>query len=513
MDEPSEPRDSNGVSPAPPATALDEAQLERAFLKRPRITIRTRLIGAFGLLFLLMLGITASAVVFVSYTRDRLLYLDTAASFLFEVEQARRFEKNYFLYGTGLDDAINSAHQAEIELERSAAELGTVLGDSRLTAAKTHLADYSSLLNELAAADGATAPSGALEARVRRAGAHALADAEEAVDRERLDVHGMLRTSSATAVAFLITISLLMIAIVGFLTRSLLAPLNRFMKYTNRIGTGDYSPIQPARPFRDEFSNLALAVNHMLRELKLRQEELFQAAKLAGVGTLTAGIAHELNNPLNNIGLTTETLVDDYSYHSDAERLHMLDQIATQVERASATVRNLLDFTRRDRPLLSAMSITDVVRKTLRLVENELALGHVELAVDLPEDLPSIHGNARNLQQVLVNLLLNAIQAMPQGGRLEVRITTTDPGMLRIDVADTGVGIAAENLSKVFDPFFSTKEPGEGTGLGLSVSYTIVQEHHGRITVASEVGVGTTFSIFLPYDVGPDRNHSVAEHE
>ena len=508
MDETSEPHGTGGARATARAAVLDDAQLERAFLRRPRITIRARLISAFGLLFVLMLGITASAVVFVSHTRNRLLFLDTAADILFEVEQARRFEKNFFLYGTGLDDALSSAHEAEAELERSAPELGPVLGAARLEATRSHLAEYSDQLTQLVAIHAAEPPSPEVEARVRRAGARALADAEEAVDRERLEVHGMLRTSSATAVGFLVTMSLVMIAIVAFLTRSLLAPLNRFMRYTGRIADGDYSPIQPARGFRDEFSNLALAVNHMLRELELRQRELFQAAKLAGVGTLTAGIAHELNNPLNNISLTTEALIDEYPHHGDDERLHMLDQIATQVERASATVRNLLDFTRRDRPVLSAVSLADVVRSALRLVDNELALGHVELTTAITDGLPAVHGNARNLQQVLINLLLNSIQAMPDGGRLEVRLAAAGD-MLQIDVADTGVGIEPEHLGKVFDPFFSTKAPGEGTGLGLSVSYAIVQEHGGRLTVASQPGRGTTFSVFLPHIPAGTNNHTL----
>ncbi len=486
----------------------DEAQLERAFLGRPRITIRARLIGAFGLLFLLMLGITASAVIFVSYTRSRLLFLDKAESYLFEVEQARRFEKNFFLYGSGLADAIGSVHEAEIELERNAAEFGAVLGDGRLGAVTSNLSAYSSRLAELAGGRSGPVPEG-LEARVRRAGARALADAEDIVDRERLDVHGMLRTSSATAVAFLVTMSLLMIAIVAFLTRSLLAPLNRFLQYTDRIGSGDFSPIAPARPYRDEFSNLALAVNHMLRELKLRQEELFQAAKLAGVGTLTAGIAHELNNPLNNIGLTTETLIDDYDRLGEGDRIQLLEQIATQVERASATVRNLLDFTRRERPVLTRVPVAEVVRRALRLVENERLLAHVDLELTLPDDLPPVRGNAGNLHQVFVNLFLNAIQAMPDGGRLEVRAMVADDAWLRIDVSDSGVGIAPENLGRIFDPFFTTKDPGQGSGLGLSVSYGIVREHRGRLTVASNLGAGTTFSVHLPQDSdATSQNHS-----
>jgi len=270
------------------------------------------------------------------------------------------------------------------------------------------------------------------------------------------------------------------------------------VEYTARIGAGDYSPITPTRKYRDEFSNLAIAINQMLADLVLRQEQLLQSGRMAAVGTLTSGIAHELNNPLNNIGITTEALIGGYADYSNNEKLRMLGQIYTQVERASATVRNLLDFTRAEKTVFTSVSITEVVDSTARLVGNELKLGGIELNLDLDDELPQIRGNPRNLQQVFLNLFLNGIQAMPDGGDLGVSATTDEDGFVRIDVTDNGVGIAAEDLEKIFEPFFTTKEPGKGTGLGLSVAYGIIEKHHGRITVQSELGKGTTFSVFLP---------------
>jgi signal transduction histidine kinase len=285
--------------------------------------------------------------------------------------------------------------------------------------------------------------------------------------------------------------------IASFLIRSVLQPLGRFVQYAARIGGGDYSPILPTRKYRDEFSNLAIAINEMLSDLVLRQQELTQSGKMAAVGTLTSGIAHELNNPLNNIGITTEALIDGYAEYSDEQRLKMLDQIYTQVERASGTVRNLLDFTRKEQSVFTTVSITEIIQSTARLVGNELKLAGIELSLDLEEGLPKIKGNPRNLQQVFLNLFLNAIQAMPEGGTLGVRARTGEDGFLRVDVSDDGIGIPADQLDKIFEPFFTTKDPGKGTGLGLSVAYTTIEAHHGRITVESKVGEGTTFSVFL----------------
>ncbi|MEJ2679341.1 MAG: HAMP domain-containing sensor histidine kinase [Gemmatimonadota bacterium] len=283
----------------------------------------------------------------------------------------------------------------------------------------------------------------------------------------------------------------------GFVIRAVLGPLNRFSQYVARIGAGDYTPIRPARKYRDEFSTLALGLNRMLGEIVSRQDQLVQSGKMAAVGTLTSGIAHELNNPLNNIGLTVEALLDDFEAYPDEQKRRMLEQAYTQVERASTTVRNLLDFTRKDRSAFTTFDAWEAVASALRLVANEALLAGVESRASRDGDLPPIRGNPHDLQQVFLNLFLNAIQAMPEGGAMGVS-ASRDGDAVRIDVSDEGVGISQEHLEEIFDPFFTTKELGEGTGLGLSVSHSIVEKHGGRIQVASEPGKGTTFSVYLP---------------
>jgi signal transduction histidine kinase len=218
---------------------------------------------------------------------------------------------------------------------------------------------------------------------------------------------------------------------------------------------------------------------------------------MAAVGTLTSGVAHELNNPLNNISLTAETLMDDFDELSDEQKKKLLDDIFAQVQRASTTVRNLLDFTRKDQPVMAAVSLGELLDKTLKLVSNELSLAKVELQLHLAPDLPRVNGNPRNLEQVFLNLFLNAVEAMPQGGKLMVA-GDREQDFARVTVHDTGVGIPADRLDKVFEPFYTTKEAGEGTGLGLSVSYGIVEKHGGQIKVDSQLGKGTVFCVLLP---------------
>lgn len=226
----------------------------------------------------------------------------------------------------------------------------------------------------------------------------------------------MLHTARLSAFAFLAFLLLVLVLFGAFVTQAFLKPLNRFVEYVERAAAGDYQPITPRRRYRDEYSRLALAFNGMLAEIVTRQEQLVQSGKMAAVGTLTSGIAHELNNPLNNISLNIEAMADDPAAYSEDQRQKMLDQVATQVERASAIVRNLLDFTRKGRTVFGSVALKDILPATLRLVANEARLAEVDCNLDPGEGLPLILGNPQHLKQVFLNLFLNAIQAMPEGG-------------------------------------------------------------------------------------------------
>ncbi len=493
-----------------PRTGSQEMDAQRALSERPSISIRARIALAFLLCFVLICGITITGMVFISSLNGRQQFLEEAENFVSEIQNARRFEKNFFLYGTDLYDGLNHIHAADRHLKRYAAEMQTLMGKAKFESLQADLGQYEAALTKLVALSRSGELNNGpvrqeIEGELRRYGADILAEAQELIDRERLAVSTLMHISMLVASGALVFVLAIMVYVASFLTRQIVRPLGRFMAYANRIAAGDYSPIYPQRKYRDEFSNLAMAMNHMLEELKQRQEQLVESRKMAAIGTLTSGIAHELNNPLNNIGLTTESLLDNFDEYSEEQKRKMLDQIYQQVELASGTVRNLLDFTRTERLPFTAVSIREVLESTLRLVQNQLHLHNTALKLDIEDNLPAIRGNPRNLQQVFLNLFLNSIQAMPEGGTLGVAARTDSNGFIRIAVSDTGIGIPPQNLDKVFDPFFTTKEPGQGTGLGLSVSYSIIEKHRGRIAVESEVNKGTTFSVFLPYE---DRTES-----
>ena len=206
-----------------------------------------------------------------------------------------------------------------------------------------------------------------------------------------------------------------------------------------------------------------------------------------------------MNNPINNIVLTAEALKEDFSQLPQEEALEMIQDILVQSGRASDIVKNLLDFSRSEQPEFEEVSINNVLRETLKLVQNQVTLAGIEVKKDLPPDLPHILGNIKTLQQVFLNLFINAVQAMKDGGILSIRsLESEDREWLKVEVTDTGEGIAPEDLPHIFEPFYTTKEVGRGTGLGLSVSFSIAQKHGGHIEVKSQVGQGSTFTVFLP---------------
>jgi len=261
-----------------------------------------------------------------------------------------------------------------------------------------------------------------------------------------------------------------------------------------------------------DFNNTPVGMIVLFRdisELKALRGQLMQSEKLAIMGQLAAGVAHEINNPINGI-LTyvklmlrkLEATQQSPPFTKEFERyLTIMERETSNVGRI---VKNLLDFSRRSEPDIRNLDINDVIDQSLLLLRDQLTVGNVEVRREGKTHVPEIMGDFGQLQQVFVNLILNACQAMPKGGRLTIRTTAEgSPGsecFVRINVTDTGHGISKENVRKIFDPFFSTKggKDGMGLGLGLSIVQGIVNSHHGHIGVKTRVGKGSSFTIRLP---------------
>ena len=234
-------------------------------------------------------------------------------------------------------------------------------------------------------------------------------------------------------------------------------------------------------------------------ELRSATQQLWQAARLAGVGELAASIAHELNNPLATVHLRLEGVLAKTP--ADDPRRRPLEVVDQEVERMAKLVANLLHFSRAGRDEVSTVNVPDEVRKTVELTDPHLRRLRVAVAPEF-DPVPDIFADRQQLRQVLLNLFTNAADAMPRGGRLAVRVR---PGRLPsghpavvIEVADTGVGIPPDVLPRVFDPFFTTKEEGKGTGLGLAICKRIIDQHRGALEIESEPGRGTTVRVTVP---------------
>ncbi len=225
------------------------------------------------------------------------------------------------------------------------------------------------------------------------------------------------------------------------------------------------------------------------------ENQLMQAEKLSSIGLFAAGIAHEVNTPLAGISSYVQMLVKD-TPETDP-RHSVLRRIEQQTFRASAIINNLLNFARVSESDLAEVNVNGLLAETVSLLSHPMRKHRVEVELDLDATLPTTLGNGGKLQQVFMNLFLNAKDAMPRGGRLRIKTRARNSSLV-VEVADTGEGISDENIKKIYDPFFTTKEVGKGTGLGLSVSYGIIQEHSGRISVDSQPGRGTVFTLELP---------------
>jgi len=462
-----------------------------------------KIIMGFFALFILCAGASITFYILGGRITQKLKFLEAGSSFTFEIQQARRFEKNFFLYTTKtyLVDALENVQNARELLKIQEKDISAVIGKKRWQTMMAHIDRYEKLLDKLknakALEDNTQEPYGEIEGELRQYGAEMIAFAVSLVKQERKEVENLSRFSRQVPLVFLAVLLILMTYLTLFLAHQIVRPLNRFVEYTRRIARGDFSPVQPAKRYKDEFSRLAIAINWMLDQLQKNQELFIQSKKLASLGILIAGVAHELGNPLNNISMLAQAYTTLYDNLSKEDRLIYMEKVEEETERIKGIIQELLEFSKPKKADFRETEVNSVIRKTLKLVHNMLHVSAIETTLDLQKGLPNVFIDENKIQEVLINLITNAIQAMSPGGELSIATHLgEDKEYVIIEVGDTGKGIPPEFLPNIFDPFFSTKGT-EGTGLGLSVSYSIIKNHKGNLKVKSQVGVGTTFVMEL----------------
>ena len=505
-----EPRRDARADGAPTARASPVEVADRALEQRPLFTFRMQVYISVLLLFVTVIVVAVTTISTTTNVQQEARLFEQASRLLFEIEQARRFEKNYFLHGTNLDDAVENVTRAQAQLRRDADVLSTPHTRALRGDLSRHLARYAALLKGQLRRQ--RAQPGA-EAMVRTHGRRLvnLAAALHAATRQTLDA-GLVRSRwlQYGLMAFLL---LYISAMTYVLVRRIVAPIRRLMEHTRRIAAGDHTPIMPARRYRDEFTALAVSINDMLAELDRRQDILVASHKLRAVGTLTAGVAHELNNPINNITLTAHVMRQDFDLLDEAERLELVEDIVNEAERTKQIVKGLLDFTRQSESQVEPIDLSRLVQETVALTKHQLNLKGARAEVNVTPHLPLVHGDSEQLSQVVLNLLLNAVDVTDRGGVVAISVQHNDEGFLEVEIRDHGPGIADHVLPFIFDPFFTTKARSKGTGLGLAICKGIIKKHGGDLFVRTRLEEGSTFTICLPVTSIPVDFNAMGEHE
>ena len=472
---------------------------------RIAIALRHKIMGAFALF--LAAGLLFTGIIYHRHVviQERLEFIEEADDLFNNALEVRRYEKNYFLYGgqENFDLMLQFLVRVEEQIQQ------TRLSDNNRSS-RTYLDNIRELLvgyreavtrydHQQQASQGqwASVDHEALAEEIRALGREFTEDMQNLVKNERRFVNQLV-TNQKNSIFYSYSLFFLMVVAVSYYLYFLvISPLSRIEKAAQEIIHGGVQQI-PSFAGSTEIQSLITALNLMIKELDKKSEQLIQQEKMAALGTLTSGVAHELNNPLSNISSSTQIFMEEMAETATDFQQQLLTGIEQQVEKARDIVRSLLEFAREREFEPVPTDIRQLVKKTVTLIQGEIPPG-VEIKVDIPYPL-ELEIDQRRISQALMNLLINGIQAMEaEGGVLAVgAYFHPRTNMVSLEVTDDGEGIAPENQAKIFDPFFSTKDVDEGTGLGLYVTYGIIQKHHGKISVTSQPGHGTKFIISLP---------------
>ncbi|MDP2155128.1 MAG: ATP-binding protein [Sulfuricella sp.] len=479
---------------------------------RQKITFGYYAIGA------LIVGLSLFAFVELRLIEGKVLAGEMISDFFDTTLEIRRFEKNYFLYRQPADAAENAAYVARAQrlLQDNFADFSSLTEAARVAVLRDALERYSRLMTEYVRMPvSGAAQSEALESLIRKAGKEVVTIAEEIARVERKRLQSSLERHRYSLIVSIVVLILLVIAIGQVLSRMVARPLKQMEESMEAVANGRRDQIDIPSADR-EIVSLTNAFNHVLQELELRQKHLVRSEKLASLGTLLSGVAHELNNPLSNISTSCQILIEELESADPEFKRELLVQIDEQTGRARNIVRSLLDFARDREFKRETLPLAGLIAETLRFIKGQVP-SRVAIVTDIPADI-EIYGDKQRLQQVFLNLIKNAIEALEGAGEIAIHAVRSDAGQaeeapgrfkflaqcnpseeaVEIEIRDNGHGIPPEVLPRIFDPFFTTKDVGKGSGLGLFVVYEIIEKHGGCIAAESESGKGTAFHIRLP---------------
>lgn len=465
-----------------------------------KISIREKIFLAFVIFIGLSALIWARSYYSQYILNQKIQIIERKYDLLNTILEARRYEKNYFLSfdKENIVQALDYARQAEdilrnILTKYSKYTLAKNL-DQRINEMVTYKESLVALL-KLQEEGHLVVPPDTIEL-IRKQGKILTSELEKIVKKESQFVQDLIGKSKTIHLLALVPVFILSVLVALFLVFNVNRPLKTIENAIAKIASGDFNNI-PEIKTGDEFESLVVSLNNMIDELNKRSKQLIQAQKLASLGRLTSGVAHELNNPLNNISTSIQILIEEIEEDNLEYKKELLIGAEKEVERGKEIVRSLLEFARERTLTLKQVNFKDLVDSAIKHVKSEIP-DNIHLKVEVPDNIQATVG--LRIKSVIINLITNAVHAMKDGGEITIKAKNEfDREGFSFQVIDTGEGIPQNVITKIFDPFFTTKEVGKGSGLGLSITYGIMEQHRGNISVSSEAGKGTTFTCFLPF--------------
>lgn len=460
--------------------------------------------------FLIFMAVNGAIWFFNYYSNskinEKLIIIEKKKDLLDTVLEARRYEKNFFLRKDEEDLALALRYIEETARKQQIieADFAHLLEDLASVQKRSRIiADYRRQMEKLynfyhvGITDlDESRRIDRIQQTVTQLGRQLTTDIEMVEQSEKERVYKLLDISRDYLVASLLSLFILTLLTAFFLVKNVNRPLKRIEQGIRRIAKGEFDKI-PKMPTGDEFESLADSLNHMIRELEKRKDQLVQAEKMSSLGTLTSGVAHELNNPLNNISTSVQIIKEEIEEPDIDFKRNLLTEVEEQIDRARDIIRALLEFSRQSKFSVEPVVFKNLVRSTMHLITSEIPPG-ITVRIEVADDIEG-KMDPRRIQQVLLNLIINAVHAMDDNGTLTISACRDDAAREFVfSVSDTGEGIPKDHLSRIFDPFFTTRDVGKGSGLGLSIIHGIIKQHGGTVTVDSSQGKGTEFSIRLP---------------
>jgi two-component system NtrC family sensor kinase len=513
-------------------------------------SIRQKITFAYYAIVAMIIGLTMFTYFELHYVERKIIVGEAISEFFDTSLEIRRFEKNFFLYEqqSDYDENVQYVSRAQDIIDRNISGFRALASSEQISSLQAGLKNYREVMDQYARTGKQFAGRRTILAgQIRVIGKDIITVAEQISKTERKSLQLLLNNSQRILIISIVLLSISVIAVGQILSRMIVKPLKSLEKSMGVIAEGKFERVDIDSKDR-EIVSLTKAFNKMLKELELHERHLIQSEKLASLGTLLSGVAHELNNPLSNISSSNQILMEELagdlfkgakdskeetsksgagsgltvSPPNSAFIMELVGQINDQTDRARNIVRSLLDFSRDRDFKKESLSLNKIFEETIQFVRGQVP-ARTAIILTIPDDI-MIYADKQRIQQAFLNLIKNSLDAITgEEGMVSVKAErrravddvedekigiynylkyrgkcTLDQDTVDIEIRDSGTGIPLDIIPKIFDPFFTTKDVGKGSGLGLYVVHEIIEEHDGCIAVDSEPGKGTSFLIRLP---------------